>query len=238
MFFGGPRFRELIPQFLSFQTLYSEDRRTTPSNLRILERYIGALKLPEISPQAIEKVMAARLAEGIGRSTINRQLATLSRFFTWAIAQKHFAGPNPVRQIRKFKESAGRTRFLTSEEASKLLLASPPHLKRVVTAALHTGGRLGELLALRWKDIDLDHGVILFRRETTKSKRERIIPMSPAVAEMLRTMRRGPAEEPVFGWRGEGLKSVRTAFENAREKAGLPDLHFHDLRHTFASWYV
>ena len=241
MFFGGPRFRELIPEFISHHDMYSDDRRTTASNLRILARHLGELRLKEIALPQIESFLAARVQEGVGRSTLNRQRATLSRFFSWAIARGHHPGPNPVKAVQKFKEAPGRERFLTEVEAERLLLAAAGHIKPVIMAALHTGGRLGELLALRWADIRWDvppHGLITFRKETTKSKRQRSVPISEDLAKCLRGLKRRQPDDRIFGFRGEGLRSIRTAFESARERAGLGELRFHDLRHTFASWFV
>jgi integrase len=105
-------------------------------------------------------------------------------------------------------------------------------------AAVYTGGRLRELLSLRWRDVDESAGIVVFRRETTKSGRERIVPLREELLGALRTLKRGGPEDRVFNYRGTGLTTIRTAFENARDKAGLPDVHFHDLRHTFASGYV
>lgn len=232
------RFEELAGEFLAYQRIYSDDRRTVASNVRILNRHLGSLSISEISPRKIEEMIAARIHGGVARSTVNRQRATLSRFFRWAIRNGHHPGPNPVTAVQQFRESPGRTRFLTAEEASALMLAAAPHLKPIIVAALHTGGRLGELLALRWEDVDLDRRVITFRRETTKARRQRIVPISPTLEEALRPLRLKHPWRPVFRFRGEGLRSVRRAFVAARRKANLPGLLFHTLRHTFASWAV
>lgn len=238
LFRGGKRFAEVTGEFLQHRSLYSEDRRTAPSNIRILTRYLGQLRLTEIRAEEIEKMIAARIAEGVGRATINRQRATLSKFFSWAIARGYHPGPNPVKGVMKFRESPGRTRYLSDDEAKRLILAAAHHLKRIIIAALHTGGRLRELLALRWADVDLDRRVLIFRRETTKSRRERIVPIDDELLAVLKGMRPGPGQDLLFQYNERALKNVRTAFQTARHKAHLDDAHFHDLRHTFASWAV
>jgi len=234
----GKRFRDVTEEFLAYRSLYSDDKRTTPSNLRILGRHLGELRITEIGTKEIESMIAARIAEGVSRPTINRQRATLSRFFTWAISRGYHRGPNPVKQVLKFRESSGRTRYLSDEEAKKLILAAAVHLKKIIVAALHCGGRLSELLTLRWSDVDLERHVLVFRRENTKSRRERIVPIDVDLDATLRSLRPGPPGDLVFEYNGRGMKSVRTAFEHARKKAGLTDVHFHDLRHTFASWAI
>lgn len=234
----GKRFGDVADEFLSYASIYSDDRRTVPSNMRILGRHFETMRVSDIGSKEIEAFIAARLRAGVGRPTINRNRAVLSKFFSWAIAQGYHPGPNPARLVRKFRESPGRTRYLTTDEYSRLLLAAAPHLKRVLIAAVHTGGRLSEILQLRWGDVDLEGSILYFRRETTKSRRERQVPICDELKTALRSLRPGPASDLVFDYAGRAMKGVRTAFESARAKAGLPDLRFHDLRHTFASWYM
>jgi integrase len=100
----------------------------------------------------------------------------------------------------------------------------------VVTVAIETGLRRGELLGLTWDRVDLSRGVI--RLEVTKSGRRREVPMRQAVYDAL-AARPEPREGRVFR-----TLSVRTAFENAVDEAKLDDFHFHDCRHHFASWFV
>ncbi len=238
LFRGGKRFVDVTAEFLQHRSLYSDDRRTTPSNIRILERHLGELRITDITPKEIEAMIAARISEGVGRATVNRQRATLSKFFSWAIGRGYHPGPNPVKGVMKFRESPGRTRYLAPEEAKKLILAAAHHLKPILMTALHTGGRLSELLALRWADLDLDRRVLVFRKETTKSRRERIVPIDDELVTLLRALRPGAGQDLLFDYNGRGMKNVRTAFSTARRKAGLEDIHFHDLRHTFASWAV
>jgi integrase len=241
-FRAGPkskRFEELTDEFLTYLRTYTRDRRTMPSNVRILKRALGGRRIDEIGAKEIHEFIAGRLGSGLGKPTINRNRSALSRFFTWAIEQGYHPGPNPVRLVRKFRESPGRMRYLTNEEYSKLLLVSAHHLKPIILAAVHTGGRLGEILGLTWGDIDLEHGILYFRADKTKSGKERQIPMTEDLKECLRSLRPGQQHDLVFEYNGRPLKAVRTAFESARLKAGLGnDVVFHSLRHTFASWYM
>jgi integrase len=230
---------DVADEFLAYQKIYTEDPDTTAFNLRIIKRYLGPRLLKEVTFQDIERMIAARIEDGIARSTINRQGATLSKLFTWSIDRGYHPGPNPMRKIKKFRESPGRIRWLTGDEASRLILAAAHHLKPIIIAALHTGGRLGELLSLLWSDIDFDRGIVVFRKETTKSGKERQVPLSPELAATLKRLRPGPPDQTIFEYNGHNLVSVRTAFLRACKKAGLGrDVVFHTLRHTFASWWV
>ncbi|MBI2197075.1 MAG: site-specific integrase, partial [Candidatus Rokubacteria bacterium] len=105
-----------------------------------------------------------------------------------------------------------------------------PGLVQIVTVALETGMRYGEILGLTWDRVDLSRGVL--RLERTKSGKRREVPMRQAVYNLLAAM-----PEP----RGGRLwpdKLIRTAFENAVTKAKLEDFRFHDCRHHFASWFM
>ena len=140
--------------------------------------------------------------------------------------------------IRLLKEPEGRLRFLTEDEIARLLAACPrsknPHLPAMVTVALNTGMRLGEIIGLAWERIAFSRGVILLER--TKSGRRREVPMNEAVDAALAALPGEKANGRVFR-KASGTEwgSIRTAFGNAVEEAKLDDFRFHDLRHTFAS---
>jgi len=230
---------EIAEEFLAYQRIYTEDPASCEFNLRVIKRHLGTRQLLDIGPREIEAMIAARLEDGIAKATINRQSATLSKLFSWSIERGYHPGPNPMRRIKKFRESPGRIRYLTGDEASRLTLAAAHHLKAIVVAAHHTGGRLNEILCLLWGDIDFDGGLVTFRRETTKSRKERQVPLTPELAATLRRLRPGAADTRVFDYNGRDLTSVRTAYLRACRKAGLGrDVVFHTLRHTFASWFV
>lgn len=231
-------FSDAAREFLAHHAIYSEDRKTMRLRVRVLERYLSGLTLAQIDQAAIERMLAARLAEGVQRSTINRARAALSSIFSWAIGRGLHPGPNPVRTVRKFREGPGRTRYLTPAEADRLLLAAPAHLQGVIAVALYTGARLREILSLTWADVDLAARVMTIRRETAKSGKTRTVPIIPELHAVLSALRRGRADQLLFTWNERPLRSVRTAFESACRKAGLEEVVFHSLRHTFAAHAV
>ena len=123
-----------------------------------------------------------------------------------------------------------------------MLAHAEPHLRDLIIAALETGCRVGELLALRWRDVKWGSNVLLLLADVTKPHQARDVPMSrrlKAVLEMRRHAPDGTLHGPdryVFGNEvGEQAKSVRTAWENTCERAEIEDLHFHDLRREFGS---
>jgi integrase len=217
--------------YVEHHAVYSRSKETAEYQVRVLAAHFGERPFESIRREDIAAFVAARKVAGLSGATINRNLAAISRMANLADIS------NPVKGVSRFRETQGRTRYLTEAEAQRLLDAASEHLKPLVFTALMTGGRFGELVALTWGDVDLDVGILWFRSRTTKSQKERIVPVSPALASMLRTVERRGINDPIFQFRGRNIRSVRTSFARARRKAGLgKDVTFHVLRHSYASW--
>ena len=198
----------------------------------------GNCPLKKISPMFIEQWQTKRLA--INKpATVNRLLATLKHMFTkaveWDLATEE--NLNKVRKVKFLPENNKRLRFLTVEECRALIDCSAPHLKPIVKVALHTGLRKGEILSLRWEQVDLIHKFILL--DMTKNGERREIPIDSTLWDMLNEMPHSIESNYVFTDKDGGIyKSVRRSFSTALKKAGINNFRFHDLRHTFASHLV
>ncbi len=168
----------------------------------------------------------------LSAASINRPLAVLRHLLR--LAHEEWEVLSAVPKVRLEKEPQGRIKWLEPDEENRLLEACAksknPHLLKIVTVALETGLRRGELLDLTWDRVDLSRGVI--RLELTKSGRRREIPMRQVVYNILSSLP-GPRKDRVWP-----TADIRTAFENAVVEAKLDDFRFHDLRHHFASWFV
>ena len=235
-------FREMVSEFLERHASKRKSYNSFKSHVKMLLEHFGDRTLQEITPKAIEDFITARLEAGVKGSTTNRQRACLSKIFSCAILWGYYRGESPVQMVKPFRESPGRVRFLSAHEASALVAAAPAHLKPIIVCALHTGGRRGEILSLRWEDVAGD--VLYFDQTNTKSGRQRELPIDGDLADVLAEQKRrrfggADARDYVFTWSGKRIRSVRTAFEKARKRAGLgEDVTFHVLRHTFASWFM
>lgn len=202
-------------------------------SIQRLREVFGGKPLSDITPLALETYKSARLKQ-VSPATVNRELACLKHMFTKAI-QWQMATSNPVRQVRMLKENNQRLRYLTNDEAQRLLAALPERVRPVVVCALYTGMRRGELLRLQWADVDLQQRLIFVRQSKNGDKRE--IPIADALLTVLRTL--DPSTEYVFSYgNGNRIRSVREAFDRAVKRCGILNYHFHDNRHTFASHLV
>ena len=172
-----------------------------------------------------------RLQAPVRPATINREVTLLKHLFSKAIEWGK-CKENPAKKVKKLKGEVKRVRFLMPDEVQKLLSNCTEHLRPVVTVAVHTGMRRGELFGLKWAQLNFEHGIITLY--DTKNGERRDIPMDETVKKTLKGMER--KSEYVFcNGRGEALVRVQRSFEGALKKSGIEDFHFHDLRHTFAS---
>lgn len=216
--------------------------------LRHLGRAFNGKLLSEITPAMVERYKLKRSHERrqgtdrlVSPREVNYGLAVLKALFNKAI-QHGKALENPVKHVKFLKENNVRTRYLDTKEIQALLAVctgSLGHLKPIIVVALYTGMRRGEILQLKWADVDYGNGLIHIRQ--SKNGEGRTVPMNEAVREALRSCLRYdqvivPNKSYVFcGRGGKPVKDVRGAFRSALQKAGIKDFRFHDLRHTCAS---
>jgi integrase len=175
-------------------------------------------------------------------ATVNRYIATLSHLFSFAVKERRLVDRNPVSGISRKKEPRGRTRFLSEEERTALLGACAksewPALRALVLLAITTGARRGELIGLKWADVDLKKGRALVRE--TKNDEQRTLPLAGKALDALRELKLQDSarSEWVFAQQS-GVSGPYEHFDahwqGALEAAGISDFHFHDLRHTTAS---
>ncbi len=238
-------FAEMMVEFKERHIRLCRGKDPYGVSIRVLERHFDGRTLQEITPGAVQSFIAARIAEGVSKATVNRARACLSKLFSCAKAWGYYGGENPVAAVKPFRESAGRVRFLTADEAASLIEHAADHVKPVILTMLHTGGRVSEVLGLRWSDISLERGVLCFDQRNTKSGKQREVPIDPELDDMLRQRRKvrhmGNADRDrlVFTWGGKRIERVSKAFATARERAGLgKDVTPHVCRHSFASWFM
>jgi len=145
---------------------------------------------------------------------------------------------NPVKQIKFYKENNKRLRYLEPEEINRLLQECSEHLRPIVILALNTGMRLGEILNLKWRDIDLDQKLIYIIH--TKSGEKREVPLNNLLVKLLEKMKKTSENNDYVFSHKNGLpyNRVYKGFKSACKRANIEDFRFHDLRHTFASHLV
>ena len=235
--------------FLPWSRANKRSHREDAQRSVTLKEFFGEKHLRDIKPMLIEKFKRERLATPTKHdredhprprtsASVNRDLACLSKILSMAF-DNELIDSNPMRRVRMLKESPSRERFITAEEKKRLfaqLTGRRDHIRSVVTIALNTGMRRGEILGLQWEHVNFLARTIFIAK--SKTGWTRTIPMNDIVFRELMMLKQdaGPKEFVFSNSRtGVNIDSIKTGWRNACEDAGLVNLRFHDTRHTFAT---
>ena len=233
----SPTLEAFIPEFLAWYQSHSAEasvQRYRYAALPILEA-LGRLRLSEITDPVVDRYMQARRQAGRAAVTVNREVGFLRHVLTMGVRWKRL-GRLAVSSQRRLRE-LGRERILSDAEEVRLLRESREPLRGLIQVGLDTGFRESELVALRRPMAQLSRGLLTVPSAYAKSRETRTLEMTRRVAEIvadrLRALDPQDVTTPLMGYRQ--ASSVKRAFRQAANRAGLPDVRFHDLRHTFAT---
>jgi integrase len=233
--------RKRAPTFEDFSEAYLDHAQ---SKKKSWKRDLGALKpmrdffspkrLNQITTWDIERYRSRR-AEVVTKATCNRDLSLLRNMLNlsveWGLLEK-----NPADGVKAYKEPKKPFRVLSLDDERTLVGAAAYHLKPIIIVGLNTGLRhRSELLALEWDMVDMFQKSITVKE--SKSGMVRVVPMNELVWDSLHQIR-GSQKGRVFTFRGQGMKSIKGAFEAAVKRSGIRRCTPHDLRHTFATRLV
>lgn len=196
---------------------------------------LGDPRLDEVDLRLVRRYQAERVAQ-VSSATTNREIMFLSRVMTQAVADGYLA-QNPLRGLQErlqLDEGSGPVRFLSVAEIANLEAQCRDPLLGIVQVALRTGMRMREIFQLQWARTDLGQGFAEVKRKHKRGMSR--VPLPPLTIEAIRRQPRSSTF--VFQGRGGQRDNCRKAFASALKRAGLKDVTFHTLRHTFASQAV
>lgn len=206
---------------------------TTAINVMTLIRALGKVEIEDLDAQVVARWRDKRLTE-VQPASVARELNTLSAILNHARREWCLPVPNPVKDIRRPRDSPHRARRLLPDELERLFSTLPGRWVPIVQLALATAMRRGELLSLEWQHIDFKRHVAFL--PITKNGFPRKVPLSSAAMKVLTELR--PANDGglprVFPITHAALDK---AWRKACKAAAITDLHFHDLRHEAISRY-
>lgn len=204
----------------------------------ILEYFGGNKDIKTIKPTDIEKYIVWLLKKGLKNASVNRHLAGFKRAYNIMINDE-LINYNPVRKVEALTVDNRRNRYLTIEEWERLKKELSPTALQIVNVALLTGFRKGNVLQLRWEQIDLNLRTIELLKSENKGKKHIKLPISDALYALLLELEpKSSGYVFVNPKTGKPYTSIKTAFGNALDRAGITDFHFHDLRRTVGTWLL
>ncbi len=246
---AGPTFDELMLAALEDRRSRGCDWGRDKSATRPLYEAFAGRPLETITGADVRAYIAARRDAGLSAGGINKEIGLMSSAVNWAVRELEWSAPNPW-EGRRLREPAGRTRYLTREEAALLFAAADarrtrwPWIADFCRLCVFTGLRTGEALGLEWSRVDLTARRISFLASDQKSRKRGAIPINESARAALleRAKFRAtwcPGSPWVFCRRnGSRVLDIKKGFAAAAAQAGLVDLHPHDLRRTCGSWLV
>ncbi|MGH8560796.1 MAG: tyrosine-type recombinase/integrase [Nevskiales bacterium] len=205
------------------------------SVFRWLDRYLRGVQLAKIDRATLCQIAEAKAAQ-TGPSNANRTMALVRAVLRRAWGEWEWIERAP--KVPMYVVRNRRVRWITREEADRLIHFLPPHQAAMARFALATGLRQRNVCRLAWKDVDLARQCCWIHPDQAKARKAISVPLNAEAVAVLRE-RQGVHEEFVFTYEGNPVWQVNTkSWRKAVKQAGLEDFRWHDLRHTWASWHV
>lgn len=245
------RYREEV-----LPSLRPETARKYKQHLDHWQEELGHLRLSDCRPDKIAAVRDKLIQQGKSPATCNRYLSSLGSVMSTCVKRWHWLPVSPMQQVQKAAGENKSTRYLSDNELTRLLKAcresESSDLLLAVLLSITTGARQGEILGLRWKDVDLAAGIIRVRADVeTKTKGGiRSLPIAAQVLPLLKarfddwqTRQKGkvvPLNDPQLLFPSKTSRNqpirLRRSWVTALGRAGISNFRWHDLRHSCASF--
>jgi integrase len=209
---------------------------TDKIHFRWLDRFLGGQYLDAINRDLIDKITDVKIAEGVSNATVNRVMEVLRAVLRKCVNEWEWLDRAPF--IKMLKEPTRRIRYLTQNEAQRLLSHLPEHLADMAAFSLATGLRRANVTGLQWSQVDLTRRLAWIHPDQAKARKAIAVPLN-ADAVMLIRKQTGKHSMLVFSYNGKSINQVSTkAWYKGLKLAGIENFRWHDLRHTWASWHV
>jgi integrase len=201
------------------------------------------MRINALSQRHVDTFKTKRLGE-VSRVTVNIELRSLRAAFYTAVRWKVMCD-NPFRDVKQCHIEESTPTYLSRDEFEALVKAvKMPWLRDLIIVAAYSGMRRGELVQLRWTDVDLENQTIQVRSHgkiRTKYGKIRTVPINPDVRKAMLRRKEQKDSDFVFHSHGHPIdgRHLSRMFKRYVRRAGLNDkFHFHSLRHSFGSWLV
>ena len=229
------RWDDAVVRYLG-ETKHKASQVSDIYHLRWLDQYLNGIELQAIKRGLLDKISAAKQAEGVENSTVNRVQEVIRAILRKACNQWEWLDRVP--SVHMLPEPIKRVRWLTRHEANKLIAALPPHLADIARFSLETGLRRSNVTGLQWSQVDLVRRTAWIHPDQAKARKAIPVPLSN-VAVLTLQKQIGKHQANVFTYNGMPVTHVNTkAWHKALKRVGIENFRWHDLRHTWASWHI
>lgn len=218
------------------ESTHKRSLETDKYHLAWLDQYLRTKKLSDIDRDLIESIAKKKETMNVSLTTVNRILELIRAILNRAHKEWGWLEIPPGIRMRKVENR--RIRWLTKQEANRLLKELPLHLKEMASFTLATGLRESNITQLKWSQINLDKKHALIHADESKSKRSIPVPLNRQAIAILKAQ---IGKNPIYVFTYQGTPVTRCnnhAWQKALIRAGINNFRWHDLRHTWASWHV
>lgn len=238
-------FEEMMEKYMSGCANKPATIERKKSCLNHLKAAFSGKMVADITPEDISTYKSCRKSEGAADSTVLNEIRMLSNAFNTAIRTWRWCKENPVSHINLGLKPGKVDRWLTSEEEKALMKSSAGKMNNqltdIIILALNTGLSLGELINLKWHNVDLFRKTLISTRDKTDVTRT--IPLNQNAFTVLKKRSKIESISGYVFYNGANNKidrwKLKAMFSKAVAEAGIKNrLRFHDLRHTFATRMV
>ncbi len=218
------------------ETQHKASQASDIYHLRWLDPHLNGVELQAIKRDRLDKISCVKLAEGVENSTVNRMQEVIRAILRKACNEWEWLDRVPA--VRMLPEPTKRVRWITHNEADRLLAELPAHLAAMARFSLETGLRRANVTKLQWSQVDLARKTAWIHPDQAKARKAIPVPLSNAAVLTLR-QQLGKHLLQVFTFNGKPVTQVNTkAWRKALKRAGIENFRWHDLRHTWASWHI
>ncbi len=204
--------------------------------LRWLDPYLQAKTLGQIDRKLIDYLKAEKLKTGVSNATVNHVLGFLRSVLNRARDDWEWIETRPT--IKLLPVSKKRVRWITHEEAERLFKELSDHVEAMARFTLATGLRMSNVTGLQWEQIDMQRRCAWIHGDQAKAGKDIAVPLNNDALVVIR-QQIGKHPTNVFTYKGNPIqKANRGGWRDALKRAGIEDFRWHDLRYTWASWYV
>ncbi|MGR2681608.1 tyrosine-type recombinase/integrase [Chromobacterium haemolyticum] len=209
-------------------------KRTLQGDAEMIKRYTTIFRSRYIHELTADDIHRAAKRLSGGDVAYNRYLALMRAILKRA--ERHWQWIDRAPALILKPEAKRRIRWLTPQEAERLLGELPPHLSAMAGFSLQTGLRKSNVTGLKWSQIDMARRLVYVDGDDFKNGNDHSVPLNDSAVAIVRSQM-GKNQEYVFAYKGSPIVQVNTkAWRAALVRAGIENFRWHDLRHTWASW--